>query len=82
MKNLFRCANKCMPIRVKAVHFFCGQTSATFALALPAIKFLIGRDARLRLVVHDSRHGKHYSEDVQPYGLLPEEHLSRHILPY
>ena len=71
MKRLIDCGTQCMPIRVCAAHFFCGRSMTLITMALPILKFLVGRHVRIRMVIHGGS-GNEYLRNLNVYGLRLE----------
>jgi hypothetical protein len=74
MKKLINCYTACMPLlHLRAVHFFCGRSTTLLSMALPAFKFIMGRQVRDRLIIHGgSRSDSNYTTDLKQYGLKLE----------
>ena len=71
MKHMAFCGTECMPMRVCAAHFFCGRSMTLITMALPILKFLMGRNVRIRMVVHGGE-GADYLRNLNVYGLRLE----------
>ena len=68
LKKLAYFVNFCSPIQAKALHFFCGRNKSLLTYVLPAFKYLLGKDLRIRMVVHGGT-GVDYLADIKRYGL-------------
>lgn len=77
LKKLVHCGMACMPLHLRAAHFFCGRNTTLFTMALPVFKFIVGRQIRDRLIFHGGS-GDNFRTHLEQYG-LKEENLSRII---
>lgn len=58
----------CMPIKIKALHLLVGSANGVMSLVLPSMKQVMGRDCRLRMVVHSGL-DSNMVKTLEPYGL-------------
>ena len=42
----------CMPVKIKALHLLVGSATGVMSLVLPSMKQVMGKECRLRMVVH------------------------------
>ena len=64
----------CLPIEVKGVHIIVGRSASFFDVVMPLVKYLLGKEIRLRTVIHRDRH----VPGIEAYGIdrvyLPVDH--------
>ncbi len=58
----------CMPMKVKALHLLAGGADGVMSLVLPSMKQVMGKECRLRMVVHSGTNDK-MLESLESYGL-------------
>ena len=79
MKKLIEGCKTCLPLHVRAIHLFCGRsTTLLSSVDLPVFKFLMGRQARYRTIVHGSTPFRYMTAELKQYG-FKTENLSRII---
>ena len=72
MKKAAHFVNHCIPLQAKALHIFCGRNQSLLTFALPAYKHMLGKNLRLRMVVHGGN-GSSYLSNLKEYGLSAEK---------
>jgi hypothetical protein len=66
-----------MPIKFKALHLLVGSANGVMSLVLPSMKQVMGKECRLRMVVHSGLDGK-MVDTLRPYGLA-KRNLSENL---
>lgn len=64
-------------MKIKALHLLSGNSNGVMSLVLPSMKQVMGKECRLRMVVHSGLDGK-MLESLGPFGLA-RENLSENL---
>ena len=72
LKKVVHFMNECTPIRLKGFHYFCGRDQSILSMALPAYKFLFGKQLRLRFHVHTAT-GETLKATIKEFGIDVEK---------